>query len=160
MTSLTLSTDGSTSEDPSSPTDPGFWDIHRRALHELRQEIVAHGLSGIPPEREAQLLCRLAFSVCPKRASWFQSVRQTESWIDDLDPSWAMEHLVMAPSWTGRGKVVTALMREMAVALDEAREAPTCARVRITTRGMRLMAVGPQAALSPVTSRHFYPPSS
>lgn len=109
---------------------------HEQLKREVRQY-------GIPSRnREAQMLCRLAFSVCPD-ADHCRIMIEENPWIENMDPTWAQDHLALRSR--ARAKVVTGLVRDLQVHLDKLRSEDTCALLSVKEEVVTLKSVGPES---------------
>lgn len=111
----------------------------QEATRKLESEVRRLGLPS--SDREPQMLCRLAFSVCPERSVCRQAVRQ-HGWIKSMDETWVCRHQgLRMPS--ARGKVTMAIMRDLQRRLDKLREAGTSALFAVKERRVQLQEVAP-----------------
>lgn len=116
----------------------------KRGFGKLNEEIRRHGFPH--KDREPQMVCRLAFSVCPPRRVCKQLVKK-HRWIETQDESWVCDHLGWVPP-SPRGKVTTAIMRDLKSHLDALKDEETCALLCVQKQSVRVKSVAPRSIVT------------
>lgn len=116
------------------------------ATEALREEIRRYGLPD--QDREAQMLCRLAFSVCPSRLVSRRLVEECR-WIKRMDEIWICRHQGLRYP-NSRGKVTMAIMRDLQRKLDKLRAANTVALFSVNEQTVTLKTVSPEPIVLPL----------
>jgi len=117
----------------------------RDGIKRLNEEVRKFGLPD--KDRAAQMLCRLAFSVCPDRLVSRRLVEEN-GWIKQVDETWVCRHQgLKQPS--ARGKVTMAIMRDLQVKINELHDAETAALFSVKKQSVTLKTVSPRPILIP-----------
>jgi hypothetical protein len=116
----------------------------KRGFEKLNKEIRKYGFPH--EDREPQMICRLAFSVCPPRSACKQLVEECR-WIENQDESWVCSHLGLVPP-SPRGKVTTAIMRDLKARLDSLKGEDTCALFCVHGRSVQVKSVAPRSIVT------------